>query len=128
MLLKANKPVLTKAILDFVEKNKPQIVSNIHKTGHFVLDGGSLLHKVEWEKIRHKTIASSYVNYVITNFDKETVVFDSYPDLPSIKDNVHTGRIILLRLPSQMICCFIQRDLFLGNNINKQKFINLLSI
>ena len=80
----------------------------------------------------YKTIAPSYVNYVISNFSKATVVFDSYPDLPSIKDNVTHRKLGKDNSPTiaftNDMLFHTKRVLFLGNNVNKQKFINLLSI
>ena len=58
----------------------------------FVLDGGSLLQRIPWEKqARFGKIVQSYVNYV-DRFHHPTVVFDGYPDFPTTKDQTQSRR------------------------------------
>ncbi len=58
-----------------------------------VLDDGSLLHRISWEKgATFDEIADKYVTYVQANYTNATVVFDGYQSGPSVKDATHYKR------------------------------------
>ena len=59
-----------------------------------ILDGGSLLHTVIWQKgKKYYEICNNYVDYVIKHHGT-TVVFDGYDDKPSTKDTTHFRRTV----------------------------------
>ena len=53
-------------------------MNSIPKTDCYVLDGGSLLHRLPWKNVRH--------------YGQTTVVLDGYGEGPPIKDNTHQRR------------------------------------
>ena len=68
MLLKADKPQITKAVTEFVKRQTNELGTTENIEMH-VIDGGSLLLKVSWEKnITYRAIAMKYVKYVCQNF------------------------------------------------------------
>ena len=88
---KANKPKLAQAVSEFSSKNSNKtVLDSIPPTEHYVLDGGSLVHRLAWKKgDSYGAIAQSYGDFTIRLYGKETVVFDGYREGPSIKDNMH---------------------------------------
>jgi hypothetical protein len=63
-------------------------------TEQYVLDGGSLLHKIDCpKKSTYIDITSYYLRYVANKFEKCTIVFDGYPEDPTTKDNIHNSRV-----------------------------------
>ncbi|VDI45484.1 Hypothetical predicted protein, partial [Mytilus galloprovincialis] len=61
---------------------------------HFVLDGGSLIHRLPWAKgATVDTICMTYVNYVNNHYTDATVVFDGYPSVPTTKDESNVESI-----------------------------------
>ena len=87
---KADKPQLAKAIDAYAQglsavENEPD---DVPKTENYVLDGGSLIHRVKWMKgTTYGFIANGYADFVVRNFGRATVFFDGYSDQPSIKDS-----------------------------------------
>ena len=59
----------------------------------YVLDGGSLLHRVKWLKnVPYKDIIKSYCDFVLKNYNSAIVVFYGYKEQPSTKDVTHFRR------------------------------------
>ena len=59
----------------------------------FVLDGGSLLHKLTWPKgLTFDEISNLYTDYVQSQFGRPVVIFDGYIQEPSTKDITHIRR------------------------------------
>ncbi|KAK3108216.1 hypothetical protein FSP39_003394 [Pinctada imbricata] len=59
----------------------------------FVLDGGSLLHRLSWpQKSTFGEIVQMYTQYVLNKFTNPCVVFDGYESAPSTKDMTHVRR------------------------------------
>ena len=59
----------------------------------FVLDDGSLLHRLEWKHHdTYEAIASSYTTYTSRRYRRATVVFDGYNKSSSIKEMTHKRR------------------------------------
>ena len=55
----------------------------------FVLDGGSLLHRIIWNRgSTFESILNAYTNYVNCKYGKPVVVFDGYQG-STIKDMTH---------------------------------------
>jgi len=95
IFLKADKPQIAKAIDAYAKglyesEDEPDDVPKIE---NYVLDGGSLIHRVKWTKgTTYGLIANGYADFVVRNYGKVTVVFDGYSDEPSIKDSTHQRR------------------------------------
>ena len=95
ILRRADKPKLAQALLAHCS-NTLSIESTsdaIPQTERYVLDGGSLLHKLKWNRgDTYGNIAKSYAEYTSKHYGSATVVFDGYEAGPSIKDNTHQRR------------------------------------
>ena len=85
----------------------------------YVLDGGSLLHRICWAKDKtYVEIAVSCSQFVLRTYDKAIVVFDGYDTGPSTKDITH------LRLTNR----FSQREVIFAKRrilITPQKQIKI---
>lgn len=59
------------------------------------------------------------------------IVFDSYPDIPVTKDITHMRRSKEIMSPTdnfmENMPCRSKKEAFLGNPVNKQRLIDLLS-
>ena len=79
-----------------IELNKHFLTNQVKlpDDGKYVLDGGSLLHKMNWSKgVTYDDICDGYVRYVLKHFGEGTIiVFDGYDDTPSTKDTTHIRR------------------------------------
>ena len=91
MLRKADKAKIFDAIVNHVNELNPTNTVLLESTNHqYVLDGGSLLHRINWKKgALYSEIADSYVNFVKSNYGEALIVFDGYLSGPSTKDNTH---------------------------------------
>ena len=97
----------------------------------YVLDGGSLLQRIPWtHDDSFGSIAQMYVDHVIKKYKDPVIVFDSYPELPSIKDVTHLRRTKGIVSPNinftPTMPCQTKKELFMSNSHNKQAFINML--
>ena len=90
-LRKADKPQLAQVIRDHVANLSSKAVMNsIPETDCYVLDGGSLIHRLPWNKSdSYRTIA---VNITVRHYGQARVVLYGYGEAPSIKDNTHQRR------------------------------------
>jgi len=130
ILLEADKPALAEAIW----KQLPLAVRNtvLPQNVQYVLDGGALLHRIPWNSGEtYEGICSHYVRYVGDRYGNAVIVFDGYVRAPSTKDVAHSRRVRshsspLVNFTKDMVCT-MKKDDFLGNQTNKQRFINLLS-
>ena len=93
ILLKPDKSQLLHAIKDYTTTSEVERTKSIPETDHYVLDGGSLLHRLKWtEGSLYTSIAGSYASFTINKYGKATIVFDGYNGEPSTKDNAHERR------------------------------------
>lgn len=102
---KADKPQLAQAITEFTrKKSNNSVLDSIPPTDHYVLDGGSLVHRLPWKMgDSYGAIAQSYADFTICHYGKAAVVFDGYGEGASIKDNTHLRRtpsLALMQTPS----------------------------
>lgn len=131
-LRKPEKPQLARAIENYASGQSDEAVSNeISRTDSYVLDGGSLLHRVAWIKgSTYGTIADSYVDFTLWNYGTATVVFDGYQDTPTTKDSTHQSRQQrnhpLVSVTSGAMFNG-KKDDFMSRGSNKQALIDLIS-
>ena len=68
-------------------------MNSIPETDCYVLDGGSLLHRLPRKNgDSYNAIAESYADFTVRHYGQATLVFDGYGEGPSIKDNTHQRR------------------------------------
>ncbi len=71
-------------------KSNKNVLDSIPSTEHYALDGGSLVHRLEWKKgDSYGAIAQSYADFTIHHYGKAKVVFDGNSESPSIKNIMH---------------------------------------
>ena len=89
LMREADKPVLADEVWKKVD-GAPQLPG----MPKYVLDGGSLVHKVKWCKgDTFINIFNSCINYVTKKYGYgAVVVFDGYPEVPTTKDTTHIRR------------------------------------
>ena len=96
------------------------------------LDGGALLHKVQWHtSVTFGDVCKLYVDHITLKHGTSTTEFDGYSDTTSTKDYEH-ARSINSRGCVDAPCNVstkvnITQDVFLPNSTNKSCFIDLLS-
>ena len=104
-----------------------------HRNEHYVLDGGSLLHRIPWTKgDSYGEIAESYADFTIRHYGLATVVFDGYTRGPSIKDNTHERRtrhkvcpVVIFTAETKFVG---KKEDFLSRPTNKQNIIDMISV
>ncbi len=120
----ANKPALADALWKLVKNDSE--AETLPDSVHYVLDGGSLLHRLSWKQGEmFQSVCARYVTYVTTKYGEATIVFDG----PDIKDATHQrrhGSGPIVALTNQTIITLKKKD-FLSNKVNKQNFLSLLS-
>ena len=131
LMRSAQKGDLIRALVDLTSSNcvlKPQDIGPGHS---YVLDGGNLLHQVQWKKgsLTYGTLVDIYVSFVC-QYSSATVIFDGYPEC-STKDECHLKRksnkvSVPIMIGPEKIVDMHQKS-FLDNELNKQRFINLLA-
>ena len=97
----------------------------------FVLDGGSLIQRLPWQKnTTFQHIIDLYAHHIEKKYNKSvTIIFDGYPNKPTIKDQTHqrrksgTSADIKMALKNELIT---SKESFLSNMSNKRQFIELL--
>ena len=125
MMHKTAKSQLVKALSNDVEPCEQNIQAK------YVIDGGSLIHKVKWlKKVTYKDIVQRYVSYVCAKYGENCFVFVGYGQGPSIKDHEHQLKIgktcANIQLNENMEA-YNNQQAFLSNKKNKTQFIALLS-
>jgi len=137
ILRKADKPQLAQAVSDHCTKalaceGAPDTTPSAHlQTERYVLDGGSLLHKLKWKKgDTYGKIARAYADFTTKHYGAATVVFDGYGAGPSIKDNTQQRRGQTNSYPTVNFTGETEfdgkRDEFLSIGSNKQQLITLI--
>ena len=124
----ANKPVLADAMWELVSPNAP---GPSEDDCVYVIDGGSLIHRIPWQKgSTYDTIYQNYMNYVKRRYRNPVTVFDGYNDGPSTKDSTHLKRVRKQMTEVHFIgssVMNVKKEAFLSNKKNKQSFIIQLS-
>ena len=128
IMRKPDKTQLAKAIDDYAGSLSDEAVTNeVPQTESYVLDGGSLMHRVPWTKgSTYGAIADSYVDFTLRNYGMATVVFDGstisegqYPPTPSAEKPSKSKRHSNNRFTGK-------KEEFLSLDSNKQGLINLI--
>ena len=102
-----------------------------------VMDGGMILHSVKYARVKgssFRKITDAYVTYsnnLLTHSDHENllIVFDGY-GRSSTKDNAHVQRSPTTSLEivfHEGTIFDSKKYVFLSNDINKQRFVNMIS-
>ncbi|CAC5424083.1 unnamed protein product [Mytilus coruscus] len=126
----AHKSVSSDSICNLVKSEATEINTEHVK---YVLDGGSLIHRIPWVKGQtFSNICESYVQYAMTHYSDATIVFDGYPDTPTLKDVTYIRRTKGILTPklefTPDMSCRSKKEVFLSNSYNKQRFIEMLSL
>ena len=124
----ANKPALADAIWALMPED---IQGPLDSDIVYVVDGGSLLHRIPWQKgSTYDSICIKYADYVMQHYGRPFVVFDGYECWPSTKDNAHLRRnreqMTEVHFTGSTVMN-VKKEIFLSNKKNKQSFIILLS-
>ncbi|KAI3379074.1 hypothetical protein SNEBB_002215 [Seison nebaliae] len=132
ILCKPDKPQLSEAIRNYAKsKSDIAVTETVPVTDHFVLDGGSLLHRVKWtEGATYISIADDYASFTVRHYAKATVVFDGYGVGPSIKDGTHQRRrrTNANKVNITETTKFVgKKEDFLSNEANKEAIIQLIT-
>ena len=137
MLSKADKLKIVEAIRNHIKQQETR--SNLENEGagqcdiNYVLDGGSLLHRVCWEKdCSCQGIANAYAKFISSYYDPVIIVFYAYMLGPSTKDNAHLrrnakGESEQINFTSEMKL-HVTKSSFLANVHNKSKMIQLIGL
>ena len=125
-----NKAVLADYLWNLMNDNN--LIVDLSLESHsFVIDGGALLHKIPWPTGKtYNDLCLLYCSYLQRKYGNPTVVFDGYESGPDIKDVTHMRRKskVTQTIVFEPDMVFTgKKDDFLGNEENKQRFINLLS-
>ena len=128
MMRSAKKPKLLESLL----KYSTDATTNPETNAKYVHDGGALLQKIKWEKqMTYAAISSLYINYVEKHYGSHCiVVFDSYPEIPSTKDQTHAKRSKKVGPEikiSPTAPLTVSKEIFLSNLKNKQNIINFIA-
>lgn len=132
LLRNADKSQLTKKIVSLAKYDPLTTVINFTDltSVNYVIDGGSLLHKIKWSMNEEfGKIYERYCSYVLSKYGQATVLFDSYGK-PSTKDVTHfkrgriVGKHVIEFTPSMSIT--MGKEEFLTCTANKSRFITEL--
>ena len=128
-----DKPQLAEAIGNQATNECDNIINQIVPlSDHYVLDGGSLLHRLKWvEGSSYSTIANEYAAFTIKHYGKATVVFDGYGNKADIQDCAHLHRysknVNAKKVNVTLEAKFVgKKEDFLSNKENKQALIRLI--
>lgn len=97
----------------------------------YILDGGSLLHRLPWPKGSSYTdLVEMYVNFVSRKYKDANIIFDGYCSGPGTKDMTHLRRSKGMvgtntAFTADMLLCE-KKEHFLANAENKEQFLRLL--
>ena len=108
------------------------VLKDVPEVEHYVLDGGSLLHRLKWSQGKtYCSIANDYASFTVKHYGKATIVFDGYIGGPNTKDITHqrrrknrTSNKVNIAEGTKFVG---KKEDFLSNVENKQSLINLVS-
>ena len=126
VMKEAKKSDLANALWTLVNLETISIPANVQ----WVIDGGMLIHLIPWKRgSTYQEIFDSYIKFISVRFPQGKIVFDGYLN-SSIKDGTHTRRTkgqtsAKISFTKEMTLV-VNKDIFLLNVENKQRFVNLL--
>ena len=132
IMRKPEKTQLANAIHEYARSLSDEAVTDkVPETNAYVLDGGSLMHRVQWVKgSTYGAIVESYVDFTLRNYGMATVVFDGYLGRPSVKDSTHRRRQ-QKHHPKVSFTSATEfsgkKEEFLSEGCNKQGLIHMIS-
>ena len=122
---KANKALLTKALISKIPSRHTNVLAT-----DYVLDGGTLLHRIRWlPNSTYNDLMSQYQTQINMKFDHCHIVFHGYTNGESIKDHEHQRRMGKTSADIEVsgdLPAFCNQGPFLSNSNNKMQFIQLL--
>ena len=87
------RPANTPALADAIWSLMPDEIIEPIGQSQYVLDGGSLLHRILWQRgTTYSDICEQYTNYLTRKYGKAIIVFDGYENDMSTKDGAHQRR------------------------------------
>ena len=94
----------------------------------YVLDGGSLVHRLQWQRgTTYNDICMQYTNYVTRKYGHAFIVFDWYQEGLSTKDGTHERRTGGRAGPTVDFTRYMvmksKQEYILSNKDKKQRFI-----
>lgn len=124
--LEARKPAIRDAVCAFC-KGSAERTDLPHEDIAYVLDGGSLLHRLNWTRgLSIGAIVSESCKLVDSKYGSCYVVFDGYNEEPSTKDVTHMRRNgssgVRIAFDSKSVLQ-TTKELFLKHLSNKHSFI-----
>ena len=126
IMRRTDKSQLGRALKDGI-----QPCESLEEQGMFVLDGGSLLHRMKWSKnATYKELAMQY-DYVQLKYGNAFVVFDGYGHGPSLKDHEHQRRVKKISAEIQLqesMEARVNQQAFLANEKKKQKPVHTVVV
>jgi len=130
LLRKPNKAQLMAAIKELSADDA--VLKDVPEVEHYVLDGGSLLHRLKWSEGKtYRLIADDYASFTVKHYGKATIVFDGYIGGPNTKDITHqrrrknrTSNKVNIAEGTKFVG---KKEDFLSNVENKQSLIDLVS-
>ena len=123
MLLEPQKSSLADDIWNMTQVNS----ATLPKGSQFVLDGGSLLRRIAWNRgATFESILNANTNYVNRKYGRAVVVFHGY-QASTIKDMKHKRHSkakhgMTMTFEKNMNLA-VSKEVFLSNKENKQRFI-----
>ena len=93
IMRKADKPQLSDSICKHaLSESAHAVLDSVPETDHYVLYGGSLLHRLKWNQgDTYGSIANAHASFTTRTYGAAIIVFDGY-DGPSTKDNTYQRR------------------------------------
>ena len=125
------RPANIPALADAIWVLMPKYVVEPTGQSQYVLDEGSLVHRIPWQRgTIYNDICRQYTNYVTRKYGHDIIVFDGYQEELSTKDGVHERRTggragPTMDFTRDMVMKSKKEDL-LSNKDNKQRVIMML--
>ena len=124
-----NKSIFAQYLWDSTSQESARLPDNVC----FVIDGGSLLHRLPWpQDSTFNQLVEMYTHHVVRTYVSPVIVFHGYSGYPSTKDIAHMRRTNGGNISTDIafqgdMVLTDSKERFLRNPSNKQRFIRILS-